>query len=669
MEFYPPLDFQSVFDPTVNDRAIAKFGFVPKTHHASKKPITVIDQGYQTQAQQQYYAPAPFQAQQVYQHQQQYHQNQHQPQNLQQQQQAAIVRNSSNMDLMVDNAAQYFSALNKSKSFNINSGIPGYSNYQPFYNYNRYNYQQPGSYQPLERGLSKEKLNSLRDKYLQPKLLRKLGQNEKIFHGQSDIHRSYIYRSFIITSEINLSENIDLVNKAIYEWKKLHPLLRCRVLSKTNPENNTKEGYFAFAAEEKVRNVDNVKFLYYKSNSNRTCEDVWKLLVERECTLPLDGENGLLWRMSFLEIKNLSKPGNPNYVYAVILAFDHSIMDGRSSYVALLQLFAIIEDLHSSTYKRQKENPLLPSKEEIFKHKRNDHQPQTPRYYLQAPKFLDMENAIKTTYVPLKYLSHEEESSGVIYTHDHKPYVTVRELVNISKMSNSKFRTLVIHKTELAAILKKCKEHGVKLTSFLNMCLILALRMMYEKHDKIGNTNESNEDQLINYSINISLREFPEYQAYNPEKNSTIGCYIGLSFNSFGTPLRASGPNWTGEFWRVAKEESDEFHHKLDQGEFINSIHLPAKKREKQEFFYHFGNSNLGVLPSTLKGKKMIRVKQTFATSKYSKENFLCWFSNLIATIDNQMCWTISYNTSTIRQEVINMLIENLTKIIKELMI
>jgi hypothetical protein len=343
-------------------------------------------------------------------------------------------------------------------------------------------------------------------------------------------------------------------------------------------------------------------------------------------------------------------------------------MDGRSSYYALLQLFGIIEELHTAQFKRQREFPLLPSKEEIFKHKRNDHQPQTPRYYLQAPRFLDIENAIKTTYVPLKYLSREEENSGVIYTHDHRPFVTVKELVAISKASNSKFRTLVIHKAELATILKKCKENGVKLTSFLNMCMIVALRMMYEKHERVSSVFENSEDQLINYSVNISLREFPEYQALNPEKNTSIGCYIGLSFNSFGTALRAGGPGWTDDFWRVARDESEEFHRKLDQGEFINSIHLPAKKRERHEFFYHFGNSNLGVLQSTLKGKRMLRVKQTFATSKYSKENFLCWFSNLIATIDNQMCWTISYNTSTIRQEVINMLIENLTKVIKELM-
>lgn len=364
----------------------------------------------------------------------------------------------------------------------------------------------------------------------------------------------------------------------------------------------------------------------------------------------------------------MSKSGHSNHLYALVLSFDHCIMDGRSSYQAILQLFSIIEDMYTSSYRKGTPSSMLPSKEDMFRYKRPDNNAHTePRYYLKAPRFLDMDNAIRSTYIPLKYLTYEEESNGMIYTHDGRPYVTVRDLVNISKTSNSKFRTLVINKTDLSVILKRCKENGVKLTTFLNMCLIMALRRMYERYGE-SVAYYDNEDQIINYSINISLREFPEYQAYNADKNTSVGCYIGLSFNSFRDRLSPNDFNWTSNFWYYARRESNEFHRKLDNGEFINSIHLPSKKRERDEFFYHFGNSNLGVLPQCLKGKRMIKVKQTFATSKYSRENFLCWFSNLIATIDGQLCWTISYNTSAIKQEIITQLIENLTRIIKDLM-
>lgn len=36
----------------------------------------------------------------------------------------------------------------------------------------------------------------------------------------------------------------------------------------------------------------------------------------------------------------------------------------------------------------------------------------------------------------------EEENLGIIYTHDKKAFITVKELVQISKANNSKFRTL-----------------------------------------------------------------------------------------------------------------------------------------------------------------------------------------------------------------------------------
>jgi hypothetical protein len=516
---------------------------------------------------------------------------------------------------------------------------------------------------------------SLKDTYIDrdgKKLLRKLGQNERIFHGQNNINRSYIYRSLLVITKVNFNQNVNIVLKAIDEWKKIHPLLRCRVLNMPDPKNELlKEGYFSYASDQKVKGFDNIRFLHYKSNnSSSNCEDIWKLLVEHETTMPLDGENGLLWRLKFFEIKNLSRSEKPLYLYAVILAFDHAIMDGRSSYKVLLQLFSLIEDIYMSKFKRPKEEPILPPKEDIFKTKRETVQPQnTPQFYLKAPSFLDIENAYKTAYIPLKNLSVEEETRGVIYTHENRPYVTVRELIRVSKCGNSKFRTLVINKTDLARLIKKCKENNVKLTSFLNMILVLALRLLYDNNKE----HISDKDQIINYATNISLREFPEFKQYNTDNtnNSTIGCYIGLSFMSFTEQLRFSNSNkdWVNDFWRLTKKESDDFHTKLNKGEFVNSIHLPPIKKEKDDFFYHFGNSNLGKVDASLKKDEvsLIRVQQAFATSKYSRENFLCWFSNLIITVEDQLCWTISYNTYCIRQGVIDMIIENLTKVIRDL--
>lgn len=68
----------------------------------------------------------------------------------------------------------------------------------------------------------------------QMSFIRKLGSLEKTFHGQSKNSRCYIYRTVIVSSEIDLYENIDTVRAGIRAWKNENPLLRCIVTQKPN---------------------------------------------------------------------------------------------------------------------------------------------------------------------------------------------------------------------------------------------------------------------------------------------------------------------------------------------------------------------------------------------------------------------------------------------------
>lgn len=486
------------------------------------------------------------------------------------------------------------------------------------------------------------------------KILRKLGLNEKIFHGLNDINRSYIYRTVIINSKLNLLEHSAIIFKSIDEWKLIHPLLRCRVFT-------ANEKYFAYASEETIKSNSNIYLYRYESNHVTSCDDIWKMLVEREMTLPLNGKNGLLWRLTFLQIKKLPKSNSDEFFYAVILTFDHSIMDGRSSYSSLLQLFCLIENNYLKQANKIIEKPLLPAKEDLFKPIFNEKL--QINYYSKKPHFLV--NSKTDAYIRLKKLSVEEEDNGVIYSHDNVLVTTVKELIQISKENNSKFRSLIIQKIDFDKIIKKCKENKVKITMFLNMCLVQAVRLLYEKFD--DELNYLINEPVIHFTTNISLREFEEYGLDSQNKNDTIGCYVSLDFSTFNKPMNYGTRNWNHNFWSICKKESDQFHSKLKAREFIHSIRLPYGKMDNNEFFYHFGNSNLGILESCISKNKLIQIKQTFATGKFSKDNFLCWFTNLMATIDDQLCWTISFNSYFISQEMINILIENLAKIIKQL--
>ena len=539
--------------------------------------------------------------------------------------------------------------------------------------------------------------------------IRRLGPIEKIYHGPVEPARCYIYRALIVETHIDLYEHLSIIRLAVHEWKKMHALLRCRIVTRNVRATNAvvvKEPHFAFASESRVNSLANVHLLYVKSPDDvaHNCDDIWKLLLERETTMPIDGDDELLWRLTFFRI-NKPQPQQQQQqpqqqhlkIYAVMLTFDHCIMDGRSSYTSLLQLFSLIEQIHTQRHAYKKlaavSTRVLPPKEHIFAYRAPGAQAQVQREYVKAPGFLDTKAAASTAYVRLKHLTSREEEASVICSisassGEHRPLVSLRDLVDIAKRNTSKFRTLVVNKASLARITAKCKQHQVKFTTFLNMALVLAVRMLYDKHgDGDGGKDETKTKPVaaINYTTNVSLREFGEYKrlvqatsASGSEGDAdTLGCYVGLSFTRLTEPITFSDHHsaassersveWTRQFWSTANKESAAFHANLVSGEFIHSICLPAKRKEPDEFFFHFGNSNLGVVPSSLAERKLIKVRHAFATGKYDKSNFLCWFSNLVVTIDEQLNWTMSFNANLIRQELISDIIDNLTRIINRL--
>lgn len=227
-----------------------------------------------------------------------------------------------------------------------------------------------------------------------------------------------------------------------------------------------------------------MNFLYYNSKLIQSFDEVWKLLVESETTTPLE-ENSMLWRLTFFEIRTPVDYITKKHHYAIILTYDHSIMDGRSSYNALLKLMTLIEKMYTFEEvlsAKPTQTEILPSKEEVYK----DRPKMVLEQYLnnvfqKVPEFLNQKNAYKSSYIRLKYLKKEAEENDIIYYHNNQPYKRLKDLVNLSQQINSKFRTLVISSEDLAKMLAKCKKNNTKLTSVLNMVMILALQLLYKK--------------------------------------------------------------------------------------------------------------------------------------------------------------------------------------------
>ncbi len=104
------------------------------------------------------------------------------------------------------------------------------------------------------------------------KCFRNLGQLEKNYHNW------HTYRTLLISSKINIYENICLVKEAINEWKSANTLLRCHVVKNENSPH--KEDYFVHATQEKLVSFDNVKFLYYNTKLSQSFDQIWKVYIK-----------------------------------------------------------------------------------------------------------------------------------------------------------------------------------------------------------------------------------------------------------------------------------------------------------------------------------------------------------------------------------------------------
>jgi hypothetical protein len=179
----------------------------------------------------------------------------------------------------------------------------------------------------------------------------------------------------------------------------------------------------------------------------------------------------------------------------------------------------------------------------------------------------------------------------------------------------------------------------------------------------------------IKYTTNISLRDYPEFKdtiTKNDQKKDPLGCYIALILDQFNGSLKTvSATNeldiykkeWIRNFWKHAANETITLHRNIKRNDIFYPLKLPVVSRQQNDSLFHFGNSNLGQMPASITDKKLIKMKHCFATGKYTANNKFSWFNNLIVTVDGELCWTISYNSNFIKNEIMDLIIENIIKI------
>ena len=277
-------------------------------------------------------------------------------------------------------------------------------------------------------------------------ILRELSPSEKILDYETRSCSLMDSRSVLISSKIDLYENIQVVINAINEWKQIHKLLRsCIHIDKENSLIRN----FALASNEVINSFDNVKFLKYDSNDT---QDLWKILFENDIFKPYNHETGLLWRLYFI------KENNSN-AYRIIFTVHHAIIDGRAHFCLIQQLLQLIEWIYFN--KQFKFNPyeILPSIDTLIlsglsKTNNEDENEEALIESYKIPDYFKPENNL-------------ESSSSIvnIYTFDDKFYASIDSITNENKnKSFTKFLNFVVESERFLKILNKCKLNKLRLT-------------------------------------------------------------------------------------------------------------------------------------------------------------------------------------------------------------
>ena len=516
-------------------------------------------------------------------------------------------------------------------------------------------------------------------------VIRKLGNFEKYFHDEIEINGTINASTFLFTSSIDLFTNKDVVYQGINFWKQTQPFLCSRVIA---PEKNNR--YFVYTSEDKIKKADNVTFLHFKTDPTSEkiddCKDYWKLLIERELTIPIDWKNGPMWRLMLIKLK--TNDTVDKFEYCLISTATHAIFDGHSAFQALANLFTIIENVYNDKLRSeniQKAKVADPIEEIVTNHLEkvaNIGNFNKLDGFKQPLNFLVKNLSQRKLYIPVDELNTENlELKGAFYSDvDQSEYITLKSLVDLSKESLTKMYFINFNGNKFKTFLAKCKLNNAKITGVINTMFVLAWRLVYanlnnenkmneltaklsstssDRHPILSNTDLSaSRDQKISYSTIVNLRGHIK----DIEHDSLVWLCNSL-YSSFDSATDLSDPTfWNDTFWELSRNESDSFHNRLKKGEQFQ-IFEQQKTLEEGESRIHYGLSNLIVPKQATQHLNLFRIEQLYTTASYRQN----WVNDLsyhnMININDNLCWILSYNSYFIKNEVIKVFVNSVMEI------
>ena len=467
--------------------------------------------------------------------------------------------------------------------------------------------------------------------------------------------------SICIETKIDLKERLDICNKAIYEWKLMHPFLRCQVINKKVDSNN--RSYFVNANDSHLRDsFINFKFLNLENSEINKDKDelfneTWKLLTEKELVTPINFfEGALLWRLTFFSLQDNQNEITKMYKYCVLMTINHSICDGLSTHSTLMHLFQIIENIFKNAYKQDASLKVFPGRnfystdfKEIFE----------PDYFkfpkLDMPCFFNKNPENKKEFETNSDFFKEILGKKIKFINGAE-YLSLNDLVEISKRNFSKFLIFSYDKEQTETFLKYCKTCNVKVHSCLKTIFSLGWKILNLKYGQNLGT--------IKFRFPISVRNHL-IKKYGPEGLTTISCCINHFYSKFEEnfdEIEFGSKKWMEKFWSVVKADNEIFKNMLK-----NEEHLILRNMERSmvsnELFVHFSLSNYGVLLSQTENE-LFNLVELNVLASFSSPNSICIPIYIFAnTLNNKLNFNLRYNGALIDKNILDSFVEIINEI------
>jgi hypothetical protein len=214
---------------------------------------------------------------------------------------------------------------------------------------------------------------------------------------------------------------------------------------------------------------------------------------------------------------------------------------------------------------------------------------------------------------------------------------TFEEMVNqhcsLSSDNNNggNLDTLVFESDKVEKLLKKCKADNFKLTGVINMLLVLAFKIINEKH--------GNKLSRFAYMNSISLRQF--LPAEVREKAATFSYMANVVptwFDLEEKPIEYLLAN----FWSMAKLESNTLHQKIANNQQFVRWNRLKYRPNKDELSCIYYLSNIGAYMKTL---NFIDLTESYMTLRYNKSSCNTYDLHVSCmSINNRLCWSFYYH-------------------------